>query len=135
MTSKKQIKTNNTKSTPWKHRRELLSKSIPLEVDLESRQLFFNTNVDKNLNLNFNTDNLDKLIESHLHPKESKKVIKSLSRAEKGLEKPILFNFVHPLTSKAFQFEYHYKIVYVNYSTTRLQGELKKSLSKNLKKK
>lgn len=135
MTSKKIIKVTQTKNSTWKHRRELLSKSIPLEVDLESRQLFFNANVDKNLSLNFNTDNLDKLIASYLHPKESKKVIKSLSKAEKGLEKPILFNFVHPLTSKAFQFEYHYKIVYVNYSSTRLQGELKKSLSKNLKKK
>lgn len=132
MTSKKTSKISKAIKTTWKHRREILSKSIPLEVDLESRQLFFNTNLSKNLNLN--TDNLDKVIESFLQPKESRKVMKSLSKAGKGLEKPIHFNFVHPLTSKAFQFEFHYKIIYVNYASTRLQGELIKSSAKQIRK-
>ena len=127
------IKKSPAKST-WKHRRELLSNSIPLEIDLQSRQLFLNEKLNEKLDLNFKTDNLDTVITSYLLPKESKKVMQSLSKAEKGLEKPIAFNFVHPLTSKAFHFEYHYKIVYVKYSSTRLQGELVKTPSKQLRK-
>lgn len=134
MSPKKNIKNIKTAQTNWKLRKEILTNNIPLEVDLENRQLFFNKGLNEKLNLNFKTNNLDKVIDSFLQPKESRKVMKSLSKAGKGVEKPIQFNFVHPLTSKAFQFEYHYKIVYVNYSSTRLQGELIKSQAKQIKK-
>lgn len=125
------IQATRASQISWKKRRALLSKSIPLEVDLESRQLFFAESPDAKLN--FNTENLDILIDSYLLPKESKKVMQSLSKAKKGIEKPISFHFIHPLTSKSFHFEYHYKIVYVKYSSTRLQGELIKTSPKRIK--
>lgn len=132
---KKVLKTpaKTTKST-WKARREILSKPISLEVDLESRQLYFNKDSQTKLSFDFDTDDLDSLIKSYLNPKDSKAVIEKLSKAEKGLEKPIPFNFVHPLTAKQFHFEYRYKIVYVKYSSTRLQGELIQTKAKKITK-
>lgn len=114
----------------WKNRRELISASIPLEVDLENRQLFFEEGAVKKLNLNFGTNNVDSLIKTYLDPKDLKQVSRSLLDAKKGIEKPISFNFIHPVTSKSFKFEYRYQIVYVKYSSTRLHGELVKVGSK-----
>lgn len=132
--SKNTLKKSFIVKSTWKHRRDLLSNAIPIEVDLESRQIFIDKCLDKKLNLFFNTTNLDAMIASYLLPKESKKVMQRLSKAEKGLEKPIPFRFVHPLTDKTFHFEYHYKIVYVKYASTRLQGELIKTPTKHQKK-
>lgn len=108
----------------WKNRREMVSKSIPLEVDLENRQIFFQHDIQDKLHFEFNTNNIDNLIKAYVDPKDLKKVKQSLTRAEKGLEKPIQFNFIHPETARSFQFEYRYQIIYVKYSSTRLQGEL-----------
>ena len=119
----------------WKKRRELVSKSIPLEVDLENRRIFFQTDIKEKLHFDFKTDNVDKLITTYLDPKDTKKVMNSLVKAKNGLERPIPFNFIHPLTSKSFHFEYRYQIIYVKYSSTRLQGELVKMVDAKLKKK
>jgi hypothetical protein len=118
----------------WKNRRELISTSIPLEVDLENRQLFFEEGVIKKLNLNFGTSNVDNLIKTYLDPKDLKKVSRSLTDAKNGIEKPISFNFIHPVTSRSFKFEYRYQIIYVKYSSTRLHGELIKVGSERSKK-
>lgn len=126
---KETIKTpinDNKKNLEWKKRRELISRSIPLEVDLENRQIFFQTDIKEKLHFDFNTNNVDKLITTYLDPRDTKKVMNSLVKAKKGLEKPIPFNFIHPLTSKSFHFEYRYQIIYVKYSSTRLRGELVK---------
>jgi len=108
----------------WKNRREMVANSIALEVDLENRQLFFQPGIPEKLRIDFGTNNVDKLIETYLNPKDLKNVNRSLTQAKKGIEKPIPFNFIHPLTSKLFKFEYRYQIVYVTYSSTRLHGEL-----------
>ena len=121
-------------SLNWKHRREMITKSIPLEVDLENRQLFFNADIKEKLHFDFGTNNVDNLIKTYLDPKDLKTVTRSLSEAKNGLEKPIPFNFVHPLTSKSFRFEYRYQIVYVKYASTRLHGELIKVEDQKLKK-
>jgi|GEM_PF-2187822 len=128
---KKQNKTSKTAKTPtkknpldWKYRREMITKSIPLEVDLENRQIFFQPGIEEKLHLDFGTNNVDNLIQTYLDPNDLKTVTQSLTEAKKGLEKPIPFNFIHPLTSKLFRFEYRYQIIYVKYSSTRLHGEL-----------
>lgn len=132
-------KQNQKKQTPEPHksfkaRKEILMKPISLEVDLESRELFFTKGSKEQLSLPIESTNLDSVIQSYLPPKESKLVMEKLSKAEKGLEKPIPFYFVHPLTSKKFHFEYRYKIEYVKYSSTRLRGELvKTSVKKSTK--
>lgn len=110
----------------WKKRRAIIANSIPLEVDLENRQIFFQSDIKEKLYFDFGTTNVDNLIKTYLDPKDSKKVTQSLTRAKKGLEKPIPFNFIHPLTSRTFKFEYHYQIIYHTYSSTRLQGKLVK---------
>jgi hypothetical protein len=128
----KKQNTSSGKKTPetrkenlnWKNKREIISKSIPLEVDLENREIFFKTDITKRLNFDFDTTNVDNLISTYLDPRDSETVIQSLTEAKEGLEKPILFNFIHPHTSRSFQFEYRYQIIYVKYSSTRLQGEL-----------
>ncbi len=139
---KKQDKTtealNNTaknNSLDWKNRREMITKSIPLEVDLENRQIFFQPGTEEKMLLDFGTNNVDNLIKTYLDPKDFKTVTRSLTEAKKGLEKPISFNFIHPLTSKSFRFEYRYQIIYVKYSSTRLHGELIKVEGGKLKKK
>jgi hypothetical protein len=121
---KKLTGTNNT--LEWKRRREMIINSIALEVDLENRQVFFEAGVEKKMRLEFGTNNVDNLIKTYLDDKDLKHVVHSLTEAKKGLEKPIQFQFVHPLTSKSYRFEYRYQIVYVKYSSTRLLGELHK---------
>ncbi|WP_317898456.1 hypothetical protein [Aurantibacillus circumpalustris] len=118
----------------WKNRRELMSKNIPLEVDLENRQLFFKDGIKEKLHFDFGTNNIDNLIKTYLDPKDLEIVNRSLTQAKKGLEKPIPFNFIHPLTSKSIRFEYRYQIVYVKYASTRLLGELIKIGSKKARK-
>jgi hypothetical protein len=123
-TSQKEIRKTRKTELAWKNKREIISKSIPLEVDLENREIFFKTDIRKTLNFEFDTTNIDRLISTYLDPNDSQKVTQSLTKAKEGLEKPILFNFIHPHTSRSFQFEYRYQIIYVKYSSTRLQGEL-----------
>lgn len=104
----------------------MISKSIALEVDLESRKLFFNPDILESLHFDFGTNNMDHVIETYLDPKDLVMVNHSLTEAKNGLEKPIPFSFTHPLTSKIFSFEFRYQIVYVKYASTRLHGELVK---------
>lgn len=120
----KETKTAKKTFLDWKNRREIISKSIPLEVDLENRQIFFQTDIKEKLDFDFGTDNIDNLIHTYIDPEDSEKVMQSLKEAKKGLEQPIPFNFIHPLTSRSFRFEYRYQIIYVKYSSTRLHGEL-----------
>lgn len=119
-------KTNTKITIGWKQKREMLTNSISLEVDLENRQLFFEPGIEKKIGLDFGTNNVDNLIKTYLEAEDLKSVSHSLSEAKKGLEKPIHFSFTHPLTSKSFRFEYRYQIVYVKYASTRLHGELVK---------
>lgn len=114
----------NKNTLDWKNRREMITNNISLEVDLENRQIFFQPGIPEKLRFNFGTNNVDNLIKTYLDPKDLKNVTRSLTQAKKGLEKPIPFNFIHPLTSKRFSFEYRYQIIYVKYSSTRLHGEL-----------
>lgn len=125
--TKSETKTQKTKITgplDFKKRRELISKSISVEVDLENREIFFQKDLSEKMQFDFSSTNVDKIITTYLNPKDGKKVIKSLDSAKTGVEKPIPFHFVHPITSKAFHFEYRYQIIYVKYSSTRLKGNL-----------
>ncbi len=128
--------TSSTKKNTldWKNRREMISKSIALEVDLENREIFFQSDIKDRLHFDFGTNNVDNLIKTYLDPKDLKNVTRSLTQAKEGLEKPIPFNFIHPVTAKRFHFEYRYQIVYVKYSSTRLHGELIKVDPSKLKK-
>ncbi|MBL7931242.1 MAG: hypothetical protein JNL60_05055 [Bacteroidia bacterium] len=125
-TNKASDNTQNKKKSNlnWKNKRELISKSIALEVDLQNRQIFFDSDISQKLHFDFATNNVDQLINTYLDPEDSEEVIKLLTEAERGLEKPIPFHFIHPVTSRAFKFEYRYQIIYVKYASTRLQGEL-----------
>jgi hypothetical protein len=128
-TAQENASENKANALNWKGRKEIITKSIPLEVDLENRQLFFKTDIKERLNFEFPTNNLDNIIQTYIDPKDSKKVKQWLTKAKKGQEEPILFNFIHPETSRSFQMEYRYQITYVKYSSTRLQGELMVVLS------
>lgn len=125
---------SESNSLNWKKRREILSNAIAMEVDLENRQIFFEPGIKDKLRFDFGTNNVDNLIKTYLDPKELRKINRSLTEAKKGREKPIPFNFVHPLTSRTYRFEYHYQIVYVKYASTRLHGELIKAPDEKLKK-
>ena len=125
--------TGNKNCLDWKKRRALVIGAIPLEVDLENRQLFFDAGIEEKLRFNLETNNIDSLIKTYLDPKDLKKVTQSLSDAKEGLEKPIHFNFIHPITSRSFKFEYRYQIIYVKYASTRLHGELIKVNDKRQK--
>jgi len=133
-------RTNNRKSfNEWKKRRDVILKAIPLEVDLENRQIFFRKGLPEDLSVALNSSNVDRLINEFVAPEDSENVTKSLLQAQKGLEKPITFNFVHPGTSQKLKFEYRYEIEYVKYSSTRLNGVLvnirdKKNSAKNKRK-
>lgn len=123
----KSAKENPKKSAPslnWKNRREMISKSTSMEVDLENREVFLHEGLKERLQFDFGTTNIDHLLETYLDRNDLKSVKQSLNLAKEGLEKPIPFNFVHPLTEKRFRFEYRYQIVYVKYSSTRLHGQL-----------
>ena len=123
---KNDLKINKASFLDWKKRREMISKAIPLEVDLENREIFFTTDIKEKLHFDFSTNNIDNLIKTYIDPKDSENVMESLTEAKKGMEKPIPFSFIHPITAKSFKFEYRYQIIYVKYSSTRLQGELVK---------
>lgn len=124
--------TNNAKETPknispslnWKKRRDMIRKSSSMEVDLENREIFLHEGLKERLQFDFGTTNIDHLLERYLNQNDLKSVKRSLSLAGKGLEKPIPFNFVHPLTEKVFRFEFRYQIVYAKFSSTRLHGHL-----------
>jgi hypothetical protein len=98
--------------------------SIPMEIDLENRELFFKEAIWRKLNFDLNTNNIDNLMKRFVDPKDLRKVKQLLSLAKKGIEKPISFNFIHPHTAKSHRFEYRYQIEYVKYSSTRLRGVL-----------
>jgi hypothetical protein len=137
---KKQTKlpNENTEKKTWRNRKEMISKNIALEVDLENRKLFFHPEVLESLHFDFGTNNMDHVIETYLDPVDLQRINLSLTEAKQGQEKPIPFHFTHPLTSKIFKFEYRYQIVYVKYASTRLHGELVKlgsrKIGKDLKK-
>lgn len=114
---------NNTVLS-WKSSRALVSGTIPLELDLENREILLNNESLEVHQLEIDPKNIDKFITDFIAPGESQKVMHSLDEAGKGVEKPILFSFVHPRLSKTLFFEYRYQITYVSYSKTRLKGEL-----------
>lgn len=113
-------------NTTWHQRKKVITKNIPLEIDLEKREIYFKVDA-KDLPIHFASNNVDSFINNHVHPKDLNSVVESLSLAKKGVEKPIRFNFIHPNVPVALQYEYHYQIVYVKYSQTRLQGVLVKA--------
>lgn len=108
----------------WKKRRDIRLTAIPLEVDLENRELFLNDKFLRKLNLEFSTSNVDRLISNYVDPKDLQSVKDSLQQAREGKEKPIHFHFIHPVTAKRVKMEYRYEIVYVRYASTRLHGML-----------
>lgn len=108
----------------FKRKRQLIAESIAMEVDLQNRQIFFNSDIRQKLQFELETNNVDQLINAYISPEDSQQVFQQLTEAERGMEKPISFNFVHPFTSRSFKFEYRYQIIYVKYASTRLQGEL-----------
>jgi hypothetical protein len=114
--------------------RHLISRSIPVEVDLENRQVFIATEAKSTFNFDVISTDMDKLIQTYLNEDDSKEVLQNLTEARKGMEKPFQFNFIHPHTAKKFHFEYRYQIVYVKYASTRLKGELVNVKNPNLKK-
>jgi hypothetical protein len=107
-----------------RRKHETIARTIPLEVDLENREVFLGNDVKEQLDLKFETNNVDSLISTYVHPDDSKRVILSLKQAKEGQEKPIHFSFVHPSTARRLHFEFRYEIVYVRYSSTRLHGVL-----------
>src|SRR5436190_7531437 len=107
-----------------RRKREAIVRTIPLEVDLENREIFLGNDVREQLDLTLETNNVDSLISTYVHPDDSKRVMLSLVQAKEGQEKPIHFSFVHPSTSRRLHFEYRYEIIYVRYSSTRLHGVL-----------
>ncbi len=115
---------NSNSDLNWKHKRKLISESIAMEVDLQNRQIFFGSDIREQLHFDLETNNVDQLINAYISPEDSATVIQQLTEAERGMEKPISFNFVHPFTSRSYKFEYRYQIIYVKYASTRLQGEL-----------
>lgn len=114
--------TLKNKRAYWKIGRTLISESIELEVDLESRQILIDTELAEPLNLNPLT--LDAFIENYINPSQINSIHEALVEAGKGVEKPIQFNFIHPVFPRPFQLEYSYQITYVSYSKTRLKGRI-----------
>lgn len=101
-----------------------LKGSVPVELDLESREIFINEAALENSPLKLNCSSLDQFINRYVSPSQKERIVESLDEAGKGVEKPISFSFVHPDLKRELQFEYHYQIVYVSYSKTRLNGKL-----------
>ncbi|MDI1355690.1 MAG: hypothetical protein PSX36_12275 [bacterium] len=108
----------------WKKRRDVILRSIPVDVDLENRKIFFDNKLKEVMNLEFNTSNVDNLITNYVDPKDAENVIQSLLEAKQGMEKPIHFKFIHPQTALKLNLEFRYEIVYVTYASTRLHGLL-----------
>lgn len=107
-----------------KQSRAIINKRVPVEIDLQNREIVFKDDSLSSLNFNPGSTNIDQFIETYIHPRDTRKVGDSLGKAEKGIEEPIHFNFVNPANAKVYSYEYHYQIVYVKYAHTRLQGEL-----------
>ncbi len=110
----------------WHHRKKVITKNIPVELDLEKREIYFKEGTG-DIPVRFASNNIDSFLSNHVDPKDLNNVVESLSQAKQGVEKPIRFNFVHPHVPMPVQYEYHYQIVYVKYSQTRLQGVLVKA--------
>jgi len=108
----------------WKKRRDIRLSAIPVEVDLENREIFLSEDFKQHLDLDFSTSNVDRLITSFVDPTDLKNVQESLQKAREGQEKPIRFHFIHPVTAQRLSMEYRYEIVYVRYASTRLHGLL-----------
>lgn len=108
----------------WRKRRDVLLRSVPVEVDLDNRKVFFDEKLKDMMNLHFDTSNMDHLIHSFVAPEDTQHVMQSLLEAKQGKEQPIVFKFLHPGTSQKLILEYRYEIVYVTYSSTRLTGLL-----------
>lgn len=123
--SKNPKKNNELKS--WRSGRHLLSKSISVDLDLESREIIIHSDDVCAPPLKIDSSDLDTCIRLYVDPEQNESVLASLKEAGKGVEKPICFNFTHPELERTFTFEYHYQIVYVSYSKTRLRGKLIKA--------
>jgi hypothetical protein len=108
----------------WKERRDIALKAIPLEVDLENREVFIGQELRNKLDFDLQTSNVDRLISNFVHPGDNLRVHDWLQLAQQGKETPISFKFVHPQTAEIILFEYRYEIVYVRYACTRLNGVL-----------
>lgn len=119
----KGLSESKSKENSWHNRRKLIKNRIQLEIDLEKREISF-TATTNDIPVKLATNNVDSFITNHVHPKDSQTVIESLERAQRGVEAPIKFNFVHPKVPLPLQYEYHYQIVYARYSQTKLQGVL-----------
>jgi hypothetical protein len=110
----------------WQSSRALVSKSIPIELDLENREILINNNELKVHRLEIDQKNIDRFISEYIDPSERRVIVESLSQAGKGVEKPIRFAFIHPRLRLKLTFEFRYEIMYVSYSKTRLKGEIVK---------
>lgn len=119
----KGLSESKSKENSWHNRRKLIKNRIQLEIDLEKREISF-TATSNEIPVKLATNNVDSFITNHVHPKDSQTVIESLEKAQRGVEAPITFNFVHPKVPLLLQYEYHYQIVYARYSQTKLQGVL-----------
>lgn len=119
----KGLSESKSKENSWHNRRKLIKNRIQLEIDLEKREISFTTTTN-DIPVKLATNNVDSFITNHVHPKDSQTVIESLEKAQRGVEAPITFNFVHPKVPLLLQYEYHYQIVYARYSQTKLQGVL-----------
>jgi hypothetical protein len=122
--SPEQIARDRKNFREWKERKDIALKAIPLEVDLENREIFLGQELKAKLDFELLSNNVDRLISSYVDPCDSGKVQEGLELAQHGTEHPITFNFIHPRTSERMQFEYRYEIVYVRYASTRLNGVL-----------
>lgn len=109
-----------------KQSRALIQKRVPVEIDLQNREIVFKDDSLVSLNFQPGSTNIDSFIKNYIHPRDTKQVGISLGKAEKGIEEPIRFNFVNPKNARVHAYEYHYQIVYVRYAHTRLEGELVK---------
>ncbi|MCC6372323.1 MAG: hypothetical protein IT236_15070 [Bacteroidia bacterium] len=118
---KDNLKDNNHQQY-WKIVRALLSQSIELEVDLETRKILIDQSVAAPLQID--SCSLDSFISNYIQPSEVNGIKEALTQAGKGVEKPIRFNFIHPEFTKSLELKYKYEITYVSYSKTRLKGRL-----------
>lgn len=116
---------NEKRKTNVQLSREILGANIEVEIDLESRRLIFKKTQLPAPHLLHEGFTVDTFIKKFVHPGDSEQVLASLTEAGRGIEKPIAFIFINPENRQCFWFEYHYEIVYVRYSQTRLRGRLK----------
>lgn len=122
--------TNPKNKIQWNSGRKLLSHKIPLELDLEKREILLVDNALEMHQVEIGSKDLDAFIDRFIDPADSENIHQQLEKAKKGIEQPIRFGFKHPQNSRKFWFEYQYQIVYVSYARTRLKGELIKVRAK-----